>query len=587
MTDESPQGRARQNREKPTRGATHDRNPEQRKSGNRHDRQYETGNSPYRTRGSEQQKSSQETHGQRNRDGDQGSEFANNQAVKSDAVGNHVARNSDGRTETHKEQQYDAANGLSLHCWAIFLVLATIVGVWLGEAGLYGARSKWIVVVKPIVPGTVLVLVVAVVVAPVLKRHDWRLLMGVGCILLCGGFFRSHTEWGEVRKLEPSAYQGTATLISDPQPIGRGVRVVLEIENQRFETWLYGRSARRIERMVAGESIAVVGDRRRLNGNRLRRLQVRHIVGRFEATSTADLDQGAHIRQTRFELAANRVREALGDGARILGGEQSALFSGLVYGDDSLQSKEMTQRFRDSGLAHLTAVSGQNVAFVLTVFAPLLTRTRRWVRLSATLTLLAWFAVLTRLEPSVVRAVTMAAISAVVLAVGGRMKAWQVLACTSVILLLVDPFLLWSVGWWLSIAGSAGLILLTPRITATLARGGVGKHPWLLTWVAPTLAAQLGVLPIAALVFGWPSAMSIPCNLLAVPVAGLVMLAGLPVALIAGVLPASLAQTIMWPLGVGVHWVDAVAALGQRLDPPVWVDVLAVVPLFALTVGKK
>ena len=257
----------------------------------------------------------------------------------------------------------------------------------------------------------------------------------------------------------------------------------------------------------------------------------------------------------------------------MLPGDQSSLFAGLVYGDDSQQPPEMVDRFRASGLAHLTAVSGQNVAFILTVAAPFLTRLRRWSRLTLTLLVLAWFAIMTRLEPSVIRAVTMAGISATVFAIGGRLKAWQVLAATCVGLLLVDPFLLWSVGWWLSIGGSSGLILLSSRIRTTLECWGLHNHQWVLNWVVPSLAAQLGVLPIAVMVFGWPSAVAIPCNLLAIPVAGIVMLAGIPVALVSGFLPSVIASVAMWPLGVGVKWVDTVAALGQRFNLPIWFDI--------------
>jgi competence protein ComEC len=259
------------------------------------------------------------------------------------------------------------------------------------------------------------------------------------------------------------------------------------------------------------------------------------------------------------------------------------LFAGLVYGDDSQQPPAMVERFRGSGLAHLTAVSGQNVAFVLAVVAPMLTRLRRWSRLTMTLLVLIWFATMTRLEPSVVRAVTMAGISASVLAIGGRFKAWQVLATTCVALLLIDPFLMWSVGWWLSVGGSSGLILLSSRIRSALECCGLKNHPWVLNWVVPSLAAQLGVLPIIVLVFGWPSAMSIPCNLLAVPIAGVVMLIGIPVALCAGFVPNAVAEIVMWPLGIGVKWIDTVAALGHHLNPPDWLDVfVALVPIVLL-----
>jgi competence protein ComEC len=447
-----------------------------------------------------------------------------------------------------------------LHYFALATISLVASSVWFGE-NLYSFGRLCVVVA---------VGVVLIVLAQRAQVRPWLVLLL--CLTSCLTCWRSHIEWQNVQDVRSGNYSGLAILKSDPQPIGRGVRVVLEIEGQRFESWLYGSSARRVALHVSGESVEVVGQRRP-NGEGGRRLQVRHIVGRFEVKVLRTIASGAHISESRFEFAANRIRSALGDGASVLPGDQSSLFAGLVYGDDSQQPPEMVDRFRASGLAHLTAVSGQNVAFILTVAAPFLTRLRRWSRLTLTLLVLAWFAIMTRLEPSVIRAVTMAGISATVFAIGGRLKAWQVLAATSMGLLLVDPFLLWSVGWWLSIGGSSGLILLSSRIRSTLECWGLVNHQWVLNWVVPSLAAQLGVLPIAVMVFGWPSAVAIPCNLLAIPVAGIVMLVGIPVALVSGFLPSVIASVVMWPLGVGVKWVDTVAALGQRFNLPNWLDI--------------
>ena len=51
------------------------------------------------------------------------------------------------------------------------------------------------------------------------------------------------------------------------------------------------------------------------------------------------------------------------------------------------------------------------------------------------------------------------------------------------------------------------------------------------------------------------------------------MLAGIPTALIAGFAPHAISEVLMWPLGVGVKWVDTVAALGQRLNLPLVIDI--------------
>ena len=76
-------------------------------------------------------------------------------------------------------------------------------------------------------------------------------------------------------------------------------------------------------------------------------------------------------------------------------------------------------------------------------------------------------------------------------------------------------------------------------------------------------------MPAVLLVFGLPSAMGIVANVLAVPVAGLVMLVGLPLALISGLIVdagfVGIATVIMWPVQVGVRWVWWVAEIFARL----------------------
>ena len=252
-------------------------------------------------------------------------------------------------------------------------------------------------------------------------------------------------------------------------------------------------------------------------------------------------------------------------GASVLPADQAALTRGLVVGDDRDQPPEMIERFRASGLAHLTAVSGQNVAFVMAAAGPLLRRARPVPRWLATLALIGWFVVLTRAEPSVLRAATMAALSATAFLLGRQRQPVRLLALAVIGLVLVDPLVTWSVGFWLSVGATAGVTAIGPLLEPRLARLGPLALP-----VAITVGAQIGVALPSLLVFGRLSAVDTVANLVAVPIAGLVMLYGLPACLVAGAIPA-VAPVVMAPVGVGVRWIDAVATVGARLEPgPPW-----------------
>lgn len=451
---------------------------------------------------------------------------------------------------------------------------ATVSGIWIAEGGV---QRRLI--------GVVVWMVLAIVV--VVRAHRSRsargtvsALIAIAALVAFGlGFMRSTTEWAAVGDVAYGRYTGEAVVVGDSHEVGAARRVILEIDGRRFETWVFGSKRFRVQSLDSGDIVVVDGQRTRIDAGRVRRFHVRHIVGRFEVESMTDARHGDR-RSPHVVRAANRVRDAIRNGAQHLPTDRAALFTGLVYGDDSAQPPEMIDRFRRSGLAHLTAVSGQNVSFLLAMLGPLLSRLPRPSRLGITVVVLAWFAVMTRLEPSVVRAVFMAGVTAVAIAAGRPVSSWIALCATVCVATLVDPFLVWSVGWWLSVSGSIGLIAATKPIERALER----RPRWLSAWIAPTVAAQAGVLAVIAAVFGWPSAMSIPSNLLAAPVAGAVMLAGLPIAIVAALVPAPVAEVVMWPVGVSVAWVDSVARIGARVDPPGSVDVAVAVAstLFAV-----
>lgn len=392
---------------------------------------------------------------------------------------------------------------------------------------------------------------------------------------------------GEAREsLAPDAlgpFHGWVRLVDDPQPFGGATRVLVEVHGERFETWVRGRARqRRAATWRGGEHVLVAGERVQLDEERRGRVAWQHVVGELELEWAGDVRAGSAV-----DRASNRVRAAIERAGEVLPGDDGSLFRGLVVGDDRDQPREMIDRFRASGLSHLTAVSGQNVAFVLAATGPLLRLLRPWWRWTATLLLVAWFVSLTRFEPSIVRAGTMAALSATAFVLGRTGSPSRLLAVAVTGLLLVDPLLVWSVGFWLSVGATAGVTTVGPRLAARL--GWLGP---LATPVGVTLGAQAGVVVPAILVFGRLPLVSVPANLLAVPVAGFVMLYGLPAGLLAGAVPA-VAPVVMLPCRVGVRWVDTVAVLAERLEPTgagVWVGwallVAAVVLIAAMNRGR-
>ncbi len=417
----------------------------------------------------------------------------------------------------------------------------------------------------------------------VVRRSDVmprRVLVLLVMVSVVAGM-RTNSEWTHIVPDRLGPYEGWIRVIDDPQPFGSATRVVVEVEGQRFEVWARGRAIRtRVGMWRGGELVRVHGERRSLDAHRQMRVAWQHVVGEFRLAWASDVRPGGPIAR-----ASNRVRSAIEQGAAVLPGDDGALFRGLVVGDDRDQPSEMIRRFRSSGLSHLTAVSGQNVSFLLAAAGPMLRVLRPWGRWVVTLGLIAWFVSLTRFEPSIVRAGTMAALSATAFVLGRERAPGRILCLAVTALLVVDPLIVRSVGLWLSIGATGGVVTIGPWLGHRLRRLGTFATP-----VGITLGAQAGVIVPAMLVFGRLPLVSVPANLLAVPVASFVMLYGLPAGLIAGSVP-SVAPIVMAPCRLGVRWVDTVAVLADRAEPGGtvswigWVVLVVIVVSIALRDG--
>lgn len=263
---------------------------------------------------------------------------------------------------------------------------------------------------------------------------------------------------------------------------------------------------------------------------------------RTSALEVADGSESAPLR------AANAIRRGLREGlGRVLPERPAGLLLGLAIGDTSRLDTEVEEDFRASGLGHLLAVSGSNVAIFLAPLLALATRFRARPGARAVLGVAAvlFFALLTRWEPSVLRASAMAGIALVGLASGRPRSTGPALGAAVLVLLVADPRLAWSVGFQLSVAATAGISLLAGPIAARL--GAVPKP--LALAIAATVAAQAAVTPVLLLVFGVVPTVTLVANVLAFPAVAPALLLGICAA----------ALSLAWvPLGVPLGRLAAV-----------------------------
>ena len=351
--------------------------------------------------------------------------------------------------------------------------------------------------------------------------------------------------------------EGWVTLLDDPRPLGtNGVRVTVRHGDARLEARAYGALARRLDDALSGERVQVSGTARPAASDWHR---WRHVA----ATLTVDT-VGERAGAAPVAAFANRIRRLLESGAASLPDDSRAMFAGMVYGDDRGQSPRLYDDFRAAGLGHLLVVSGQNVAFVLALASPLVTRVRPGVRLVVLLALLGVFALLTRFEPSVLRAVAMAGTAVTSAALGRPETGRRTLAWAVAGVLLADPFLVRVLAFQLSVCATCGLLWITPVLAEMLP----GPRPLRLA-AATTAGAQLAVMPLLVAVFGTVPLASLPANVAAGPASAPVMMWGLTGGLGAGVAGGWPAWLIHRPTAALLWWIGTVAETAAAAPPAV------------------
>lgn len=283
-----------------------------------------------------------------------------------------------------------------------------------------------------------------------------------------------------------------------------------------------------------------------------------------------------------LDAAASRLRQGLRDSLAHSLPAQAALVPSLVVGDRSLIDEELAEQFRTTGLTHLLAVSGANLSLMLGVVlaAARACGARGWLVRVLAVGGVAAFIVLCGSEPSVLRAAAMGIVAVASIGVGRGRRSLRALSLAVFGLLWIDPWLARSVGFALSAAAVAGIVLLGPPLLGSLTR-------WCPRWVAEALAipiaAQLATQPLVTAISDEVSVVGVLANVLAGPFVGPTTVLGFAAALtslvpVAAVVPGFLAgwcaQPILW-----------VAAAGAALPGAAWSWPVGPASLLALVVG--
>lgn len=405
------------------------------------------------------------------------------------------------------------------------------------------------------------------------RRAAWRgrLLPAVALIALAALVAQARLaafDGLRERFAEGAAVAGRAHLLEPPRPGPFGASAEVELADGPR------RGARLLARLPRDADVAdaAVGAELRLRGR----------VRQPRDARPGGFDVAAHLRRRgiagelevdRLEVAGGRrgglrgaidgIRERALDG--IAGGLPPALAAlghGMVLGSDAGISDAVRGDFRDSGLSHVLAASGQNVMLLVALAIPLLAAVGlpQRARIPVLIGLIALYVPLAGAGPSIQRAGTMGVAGLLAMLLARPASRWYALLLAACATLALNPRAWQEPGWQLSFAAVAGILVLAPGI-----RRRLDALPRALAeGVALTVAATAATAPLVAHHFGTLSLASLPANVVALPLVAPIMWLGMLRGLVGQVAPDGplndLLGALLRPLLAGFERLAAVFA---------------------------
>jgi competence protein ComEC len=204
---------------------------------------------------------------------------------------------------------------------------------------------------------------------------------------------------------------------------------------------------------------------------------------------------------------------------------EAGLAGAMSIGIRDLVSRDVTSDFRISGLSHVVAISGWHIAMLGAVVGGMLRGIGRRPRTILVLLAISAYALFAGASPSILRAAVMASVVLLARESGRRGSATAALSLTVAGMALLDPAAISDVGFQLSAAATAGLLVWGTRARDWMERRLPRRTPgWLIESLAVSTAAQAATLPLVLLQFGSLSLVSPLANLLIAPLVAPAML---------------------------------------------------------------
>lgn len=365
--------------------------------------------------------------------------------------------------------------------------------------------------------------------------------------------------------LSPEDGVHTALLLEYPRESDFGARVTVKLEGVPGKAVYYG--GRDLLSLEPGQTLS--GPLRLQSAARIRDGDVTAFTsdGVFLLAYGRDnpaAGQGSAASLRWLPAAAGRaMREEI---ALLFQGDDAGFLAAVLTGDRSGLSEEARIALSEAGLAHILAVSGMHCAMLLALISFIIGKHRRRALFFCAVPLLGFYTLLSGSSPSALRACIMLSFLLAGPLFRRESDGPTSLLAALMLILLANPFAAASVSLQLSFAAMAGILWLTPRLSALMPEPWSRRGPLRAVWLSlsVTLGALLFSAPLSAIYFGTLSLLSPLSSLLCLWAAGAALSLGM-LAVLSGLVCPPLGRLLALPASLLIRYILGTAGLLARL----------------------
>jgi competence protein ComEC len=287
---------------------------------------------------------------------------------------------------------------------------------------------------------------------------------------------------------------------------------------------------------------------------------------------------------------AGQVRDAFAEKVRsVIPEPQASLGNGYLLGQRRALPPELDEALQIAGLTHIVVASGYNLTILVRFARRLFVKISKYLAALTAGSMIVGFMAITGLSPSMSRAGLVAGLSLLAWYYGRKFHSLILLPFAAAITLLINPSFGWNdLGWQLSFAAFAGVMILAPLLQAYFFGD---KKPGVIRQIlGETIAAWLATLPILLVVFGTISNVAIVANLLILPLVPLAMILVFLSGILAFFMPI-LAAIVAFPTTIILGYMTSIAHFfadlpwaQTSLEFPAWSAWVAYVLLVVLCI---